>query len=102
MIDKGGVSMERKQVMAGMEENMPMGSVDKKRHSACCHQGKASLLPHCIVCGEIPERGIMDGIFIQGQFLCESCEQDIVALDGDAMSSEEYLAVAKKIKKFIS
>ena len=58
----------------------------------------ASLLPHCMVCGEIPEGGIMGGIFVRGQFLCDDCERQIVAMDGDALPQEEYQAVADKLK----
>lgn len=100
--NKGGVSMERKQVIAGAEEAVTGGRLGKKQYAGCCQQGKASLLPHCMICGEIPERGIMDGIFIQGQFLCTACEQSIVTLDGDRVSREEYLAIAKKLKNLIS
>lgn len=104
MSDKGGVSMERKQVIAGAEEDFLMGKPCKDVGADCHHgqQGAASLLPHCMICGEIPERGIMDGIFVQGQFLCTSCEQDIVALDGDTVPREKYLAIANKLKKIIS
>lgn len=94
--------MERKQVTADVREDVMMGKISGKQHIGCCQQGESSLLPHCIICGEIPERGIMDGIFVQGQFLCEGCEQSIVALDGDAVPHEEYLAVANKLKKIIS
>ena len=90
--------MERKQITAGVRENFTVGSVHKGRCSAHCHKENSSLLPHCLVCGEIPERGIMGGIFVQGQFLCDACEQEIVALDGNVLSRDEYLAVADKLK----
>ena len=40
----------------------------------------------------------MGGIFLQGQFLCDDCERQIVALDGDRLPQEEYQAVADKLK----
>ena len=96
--------MERKQVMASGEEDFIMRKPCKSAGADCCHgqQGTASLLPHCMICGEIPENGIMGGIFVQRQFLCDDCEQAIVALDGDAVPYEEYLAMAEKLKKIIS
>ena len=94
--------MERKQVLVDVGTDLVLGNINKGACSCCHKQGEASLLPHCIICGEVPEGGIMDGIFGQGQFLCTGCEQDIVALDGDAVSREEYLAMAEKLKKIIS
>ena len=95
--------MERKQTIAGVTAGMNVKKAFTvgRVHKSCakhCHQECGSLLPHCIVCGEIPERGIMGGIFVQGQFLCDECEQNIVTLDGEALSNEEYLAVADKLK----
>ncbi len=89
--------MERKQRTADRGE-LAVGKVNQRKCATHCHKEGATLLPHCIVCGEIPEGGIMGGIFLQGQFLCDDCERQIVALDGDRLPQEEYQAVADKLK----
>ena len=79
--------MERKQRIADRGE-LAVGKVNQRKCATHCHKEGATLLPHCIVCGEIPE----------GQFLCDDCERQIVALDGDRLPQEEYQAVADKLK----
>lgn len=58
-----------------------------------------SLLPHCVVCGKVPPKGIMGGIFVRRQFICDCCEKEIVALDRSVLPEEKYLAVAGKLKR---
>lgn len=53
------------------------------------------LLPVCIVCGETPTLGIMDGVVLKGKFLCSSCEQHILSLE---VSSSDYGIVVEKLK----
>lgn len=56
----------------------------------------SKLLPVCIVCGETPPLGIIDGVVLRGKFLCTNCENRILAMD---LSSLEYEAVVEKIKE---
>lgn len=40
-----------------------------------------NLLPRCILCKEVPEKGIVDGFILIGQFICTGCEQKLLTLD---------------------
>ncbi len=55
----------------------------------------SKLLPICIVCGETPTLGIMDGVVLRGKFLCSACEHNILSLE---VASPDYEAVVQKLK----
>ena len=54
------------------------------------------LLPICLVCEQVPPEGIMGGIVINGNFLCTSCEKELLSVaEGDA----RYKLFQDKLKK---
>ncbi|MDA8442504.1 MAG: hypothetical protein M0Z55_09025 [Peptococcaceae bacterium] len=55
----------------------------------------SNLLPKCILCGETPPMGIMDGVVLRSKFLCHGCEQKILDLD---TCSIDYDAIIEKLK----
>lgn len=89
--------MDRKQVkmtIAARRENQP------ETNASLLGEGvPSSVLPHCIVCGKVPANGIMGGIFVKRQFICDCCETKIVNLDREKQSEEQYLTIAGKLKK---
>lgn len=58
---------------------------------------KDNLIPKCIVCGSTPYKGIHGGIFIGKEFLCYTCEGEIVLLESGSEGYEYYLKGLKEI-----
>ncbi len=58
---------------------------------------KDNLIPKCIVCGSTPYKGIHGGIFIGKEFLCYTCEEEIVLLESGDERSQYYLNGLKVI-----
>ncbi|HEX3015260.1 MAG TPA: sigma factor G inhibitor Gin [Desulfobacteria bacterium] len=56
---------------------------------------ETNLLPVCIICGQTPSLGIMDGVILKGKFLCSNCEQHILSLEVD---SADYEQVVEKLR----
>ena len=50
------------------------------------------ILPVCMVCGQVPDKGIAGGFFIRRKFLCERCEG--IILHASTHSPEYLRAVA--------
>ena len=85
-----------------MEQKQILNSVNSDRRNTKNTHNAESLLPKCIICGEVPANGIMGGIFVKGQFLCDCCEQRIVSLDEQKQSPEtmeDYALITSKLKK---
>lgn len=59
---------------------------------------KGQLLPQCVLCEEVPLRGIAGGYLINGMFLCESCESAILNLE---VGSSQYKYYLERIKRFL-
>jgi hypothetical protein len=56
-------------------------SLNKKKPVTKTAAKLDNLLPKCILCREVPERGIADGFVLIGQFICSGCEQKLLTLD---------------------
>lgn len=59
---------------------------------------RGTLLPRCLLCYMIPEKGIHGGIKVKKGFICKSCEKDIVNFE---VGSKNYLYLLEKIKKLL-
>lgn len=57
-----------------------------------------NLLPKCILCKEVPERGIADGFVLIGQFICSGCEQKLLTLNYD---DPIYTMMVQTLKEII-
>jgi len=57
-----------------------------------------NLLPKCILCKEVPKRGIVDGFILIGQFICSGCEQKLLTLD---YNDPTYSMMVQKLKEVI-
>lgn len=44
---------------------------------------QAGLKQACLICGSIPERCFVRGIFIRGRYMCSRCEQEITEIGMD-------------------
>jgi len=60
-------------------------------------RAKGQLLPRCVLCEEVPSRGIVGGYLINGMFLCETCESAILNLNVGSSQYEFYLERIKRI-----
>jgi len=69
-----------------------------KRKQPLEEAGKDNLLPKCILCKEVPERGIVDGFILIGQFICTGCEQRLLTLD---YSDPTYTMMVQTLKEVI-
>lgn len=57
-----------------------------------------NVLPKCILCKKVPERGITDGFLMIGQFICSRCEQRLLTLD---YNDPTYSVMIKTLKDVI-
>lgn len=57
---------------------------------------KGVLLPRCIVCQQVPARGIAGGFKIRKAFICHHCEQEILNLD---TGSPAYQQIINRLKQ---
>lgn len=60
---------------------------------------KGKLLPQCLVCGQVPALGIREGVWVSGNFICESCEQELTTV---RQEDQRYAYFVGKIKKLWS
>ncbi len=57
---------------------------------------EGKLYPTCYRCGQVPPRGLYDGLRIRGRFFCSSCEHEFLTVKID---SEDYLKVLFSIRE---
>jgi len=57
------------------------------------------LLPRCLICGEVPEGGIRDGLKLKKGFICGGCERKIVYLEPGSL---EYEDIVGKLKAMLT
>lgn len=57
-----------------------------------------NLLPKCILCKEVPNRGIAGGFLLTGQFICTDCEEKLLTLEYD---DPTYNMMVQKLKEVI-
>lgn len=98
--DKGGVWMDAKQAKVVLQKT----ASKHKKALYVTENGQenlveSSVLPRCIICGKVPENGIMGGIFVKRHFICECCEKNIVALNRETQPEEQYFAIVGKLKQ---
>ncbi|MGF7185215.1 hypothetical protein GGQ84_001301 [Desulfitispora alkaliphila] len=54
-----------------------------------------NLVPKCIICEQVPEKGIVEGVFLNRKFICDSCEEHIAnVMPGD----QHYDEIVEKIR----
>ncbi|UWG99158.1 sigma factor G inhibitor Gin [Dehalobacter sp. DCM] len=39
------------------------------------------MYPKCAVCGQVPAKGLFDGLWLAGKLICTDCEQKIIVTD---------------------
>jgi len=54
------------------------------------------LLPVCIICEQVPLEGIMGGLVITGNFICDDCQRELLSI---ACDDEKYKVFQEKLKK---
>lgn len=57
------------------------------------------VLPVCLICNEVPEGGIRDGIKMNIGFICGHCERNIVVMQP---GSSEYEEVIGKLRAMLT
>ena len=61
-----------------------------------CYDGKATVLPVCSLCNQVPAQGIRGVIRVRKAWLCQTCELEITLLE---VGSAEYGVMLEKIKR---
>ena len=54
------------------------------------------LLPICAICGQVPHKGLAEGICICGSFICSACEQEM--LHNSSYDEKALRSLAVKLK----
>lgn len=56
---------------------------------------KTNLLPRCQCCGKVPEKGLYDGIRVNGILFCRTCTQEVVSSTPKDSYYEHFLGSLK-------
>ena len=61
-----------------------------------CYGDKATVLPVCSFCSQVPAQGIKGGIKVGKAWLCQACELKIILSE---IGSNDYMILLEKIRK---
>lgn len=57
-----------------------------------------NLFPHCQCCGEVPEKGLYDGIRVNGILFCRTCSQKVISsMPSEPFYEQFYLTLKKSL-----
>lgn len=65
--------------------------------NGCVPQPMGKLIPRCKLCDKVPPRGLVDGHFFSGLFICRICEDAIVKSEVGTTEYDYYIEQVKKL-----